>query len=317
MKYNKFKPMTHGLCALAQMMGHPIKKNDIDGAIGLQMEIMQQNGLLYGEMMQDYIIAEEDYWLSRSKSAVIFPENQGVLESLLDGTYDLVDPEAFSLPFDSFVLAMPQGFEVDGVEIPTCLVTWIAAKDHISTVIDGVLEKHRMPPSTIQLLPENVEKTTLAIIAPARDGTHSRVMCYHTLLPKLLGSNTLAHYRKTIGNLSDETISQDLDEYDSKQQFFLLKIVAALGVYTTACGVATCLTKGFPNIRLRSTALPKAIKQTEAFTLRKAQLVEDLTVGDAEELHITQEKADPSANKARWVVQKRKVLSPFDFERDC
>lgn len=316
MKYNRFKPMTHGLCAIAQAMGHQIKNNDFETAVGTQLAIMSQGGLGYGELMQDYIIAEEDYWLNRTQSPVIFPEDQSVVDDLLDGTFALTDTEAFSLPFESFVLAMPEGLEVDGVTIPTCLVTWIPAQTHIKTVIDGLLAKHRLPPSTIQLLPENRDKKILAIIAPARDGSHSRVMCYHSLIPKLLASKTLAQYRKTIGNLSDETIATDLDEYDSKQQFFLLKIITALGVYTAACGVDVCLTRGFNNVRLRATAMPKTVKKMNALTLRKAQAVEDLALEDNEEVHIKQDTTETPSKKPRWIVQKRKILNPLDFKRD-
>lgn len=314
MKYNKYRSMTHSMPQLARGLGHMIKKTDYDAAVQLQLSHLQSAGLLFGNLMQDYILAEEDFWLNRNGCPIIFPHSLDVVESLLESTYAITNPDDFSLPFQSFMLAMPQGFKVNDVEIPTCLVTWIDGEKHLSTTLDGFLARHGYPPSNIQMMDENKGKKTLAIVAQTRDKQYSRVMCYHDLIPTLLSANSLTEFRELVGNMSDETIAADLDEYDSQQHFVLLKLIASLGIYINACGAENCLVRGILNPKQRDSALPKTIKAVKAFNLYKAEQITDLNVTEAEHVHI--EAGHTAEAKTQWVIRKRSAKSPLDFKRD-
>jgi len=320
MRYQKLTTMSDDLLLLSRKLGVGVKKNDVDAAVKMHLSSKAESGMMFGAMMEDYVLAEEDYWRNRTKRRVIYPTTDAFLRQLMSDDFELTDAEGFDLPFDSFVLAMPKGFAIDGVEIPTCLVTWIGAKEHVATVLNGFLARHNRPSSSIRLMPENMNQRSLSIIVPARDGSFSRVMCYHRLIPQLLRTKDIAEYRELVGNLSDQTIAQDLDEYDSKQQYLLLKLVAAVGVYIAACGDQGGLTEGFHNAAQRASVLPKTIKTVRGYALREVDETAPERDEEAKSVFVQMEaedapeKAASRKKKSRWVFVRNPITSPTDYD---
>lgn len=318
MRFTKLDLSSDGILRLARRAGLPLKKNDVHGAIRYHLSSCHTAGIPFGIDMQDYIIAEEDHWRSATKRHMVFPASETLLQQLMTDAYELTESEGFELPFESFVLALPRGFEVDGVALPTCLVTWVPAQEHISRVYDGFLVRHDQPACTIRVQSENLGQKSLAIIVPARDGSYSRVMCYQRLIPGLLRTESITEYRELVGKLSDNTVAIDLDEYDSKQQYLLLKLVAAIGVYVAACGAQGGFEEGFHNAAQRASVLPKSIKTVQAYTLREVGPVkEDAVAARSMFVQLEADKAPtPAKNgKSRWVFVRNPIASPTDYDR--
>lgn len=326
MRYSKYTTMSDDIYQFVRKLDGGIRKGDVDGAIGLQMSAKAKYGLQFGRMMEDYVMAEEDLWRERSPRRVVFPETEVQLRRLLSDEFVLTDAAGIEPPFESFVLALPKGFEVDGVELPSCLITWLPALAHVGKALDGFLARHNLPPSLVQIKPDNRDEHSLSIIVRARDGTLSRVMAYQRFIPDLLKSRDINEYRARVGNLSDNVIARDLDEYDSKQQYYLLRLVAAVSVYIAAYGEAA-LTEGFRNAAQRTAMLPKTVKTVKGYTLhdvdRAAPSAPDTaTATDAPSIFVQFDAEDAPEDaparrqkrKSRWVFVRNPSSMPTDFD---
>lgn len=74
------------------------------------------------------IISEELLWERRGRT-VIFPQSAEFLDRLLAAKFDLNKIDGFQLPFDSFMLAMPLGYEKEGVKLRGILVNAYPASE--------------------------------------------------------------------------------------------------------------------------------------------------------------------------------------------
>lgn len=314
MRYQKLKLMSDDLLTLARKFSTGVKKNDVDAAANLHLTGKYESGLRFGMMMEDFVLAEEDYWRHRSKRRVLFPSSEDFLHQLMCDDFNLTHAEGFSLPFDSFVLAMPRGFTIDGIEIPTCLVTWVGAADHVDTVLGGYLKRLGQPEADIRLKSDDVDQKSLSILTQTRDGAFSRVMSYSRVIPELLKTKDISEYRELVGNLSDQTIATDLDEYESKQQYLLLRLVAAVGVYAAACGDQGGLCEGLRNPAHKTSVLPKSVKTLQPYTLHEiaGAAGAEKSVFEQVEAELT---AEPDASKKpRWVIVRNPHSNPLDFD---
>tara|TARA_B100000700_G_scaffold311500_1_gene393426 strand:+ start:53534 stop:54433 length:900 start_codon:yes stop_codon:yes gene_type:complete len=247
--------------------GRTFKKGDFKGAMNAIVDERAGAGLPHGALMDDYIFSEEHYWLNKTKRNVIYPETEVDVVNLLNADYDVDDAKGFNFPMSNFVFTLPANFEYDGVRLPSFMVTYMRTADHVKTVTNALLSDFHRPEGNVMVKPENLDKNALAIIIPTDDGEFSRVMTHHTTIPLLLRSKTIKEYQTHVGNMSDATLSGDLNEYESKQQFLALKLVSAFSAYVSA-GEEEALTVGMRDPKARESCLPKGVKTVTAYTFR-------------------------------------------------
>lgn len=249
------------------MIGKTYKKGDFNGVLRETLETRMTFGAPHGAVMDDYIFSEENYWLNKTDRNVIFPESEVDITNLLTGEYDLDDDKGFNFPMSSFVVALPSGFEFDGVKLPSFMVTYMSTQDHVKTVTNGLMRDFHLPEGNIMVKPIDRDKDCLAIVIPTEDGEFSRVMMHQPLVPLLLRSKSVKDYQDLVGSMSDDTFAVDLDEYESGQQFLALKLVSALSAYVSANEEAA-LSQGMRDPKARDTFLPKGVKKVKSYTFR-------------------------------------------------
>lgn len=267
MRYSRLKLLISKHMDMFSMVGNTFKKGDFNGALREILAVRRSFAAPHGAMMDDYIFSEENYWLNKTDRNVIFPESEVDIKNLLTGEYDLDDDKGFNFPMSSFVVALPSGFEFEGVKLPSFMVTYMPTVEHVSTVTNGLMRDFHLPEGNIMVKPIDRDKDCLAIVIPTEDGEFSRVMMHQPLVPLLLKSKSIKDYQGLVGSLSDETFAIDLDEYESSQQFLALKLVSALSAYVSANDEAA-LSQGMRDPKARDTLLPKGIKKVKSYTYR-------------------------------------------------
>lgn len=196
-----------------------------------------------------FIFAEERFWETQGNH-VIFPENVDVLNNLYRAKFKFENAKGFDLPFSSFILAMPQGYKIDGYEIPSVLITWEKYRTSEHSILYPFFDWIKYPrPSEILHQASSADEMELGIIF--RDANESmsyhRTLCFGSALPEILQATSTDEFQKILGNYSQSNIVGIIpsDDHDLNVQFRLFKLIAALGVYNLA-KEGGCLISGFP-----------------------------------------------------------------------
>jgi hypothetical protein len=194
-----------------------------------------------------HIMAEEYFW-QQTSAHTLFPQDHQVLNDLMSGDFHISDAKAFTLPLQSFMMSMPQGYEVDGVRIPSFLVTWIPYR-RTQELIVGPFAIYARSPKAIHVRLEDTEPDEVSISLCYRDPiSHTAYARTHMGTGDISGllkaktpdelSNSLMTYQKLLR-------VEELSAHDLKIQSIMLKLVAALGAHYKATDGA-CLKPGYP-----------------------------------------------------------------------
>lgn len=195
----------------------------------------------------DFLIASEELYWEREGSQAIFPEDAVVLDNLLRAKYQMETSEGFDLPFSSFVVAMPHGYEYEGVKVPSFMVTHIEYKKSQDITIHPFCEylDTPYPDSVAYEKAKNGERSiTISFRDPNSHG-YLRMMQIDTNLPAILASKSTQDFRLAVGDYTNKLGAIQSDSSDLKLQFITMKLIAALGVYNLATE-GTRLKEGFP-----------------------------------------------------------------------
>lgn len=79
--------------------------------------------LPHSNHLDKHLMVSEVLWDYHGRS-VIFPGNKDFFQTLLKSNFALDGTARLDLPHSSFILAIPKGFEVDGVTIPSVIVNY-------------------------------------------------------------------------------------------------------------------------------------------------------------------------------------------------
>jgi hypothetical protein len=192
-------------------------------------------------------ICIEDHFWSRNGRHVIFPESTDVIDNLMRARYEIESPEGFSLPFTSFVVAMPSGYTRNGFKMPGFMASF--SRDDLPEIkAMPFIDYIKMPLHTLDFssVPDSVKSLVVQYKNPS-DGAHAMVSIREKDLPRILKCRNLDEYKlemdggwPMVGVSTVETNSAD-----AEIQFFALKLVASMGIYCLATGGKRLL-DGFP-----------------------------------------------------------------------
>lgn len=191
------------------------------------------------EMMQSLnlqIFSEEHLW-HRNGANAIFPESAEVLDNLLRARFQMDEPEGFSLPFQSFMVSVPQGYKVDGLRIPSFLVNSYPYHDMEKTVIAPFGKHARFKDAvyvTLDDAPEGDMAIALCYKDPMSTTAYSRTLISASQIPDLLGAESTEAFSRDLKVYENYRDVVGLSEYDLKIQRIMLRLVAAIGVYNMA-----------------------------------------------------------------------------------
>jgi hypothetical protein len=193
------------------------------------------------------IMAEEHFW-EREGSHAIFPESDAVLDNLLRAKYKMETSEGFSLPFDSFFLAIPHGYTHKGIRLQSFMVTMLPYLRSQEYTIFPFCKHIGLPqPKGVAHNPasENARCIALTYRDPENNIAYARALQTEDKLPLILQCETPEDFKSVIGSYQGKYGVIDLNENDLQIQFISMKLVAALGVYNMATE-GSRLASGFP-----------------------------------------------------------------------
>ena len=194
------------------------------------------------------IMAEESLWERRGKHA-IFPENAEMVDNLIRAKYEMTSYEGFSLPFDSFIVAMPNGYKFQGVEIPSFMVTIMPYKKSDELSINPFCEELKIPPpDQVGRMPSGENARAICISyqdALMHSLGYGRSMQLDEILPKILACETAQEFKTICGEYVGTHGVVPSENHDLVIQFFAIKFAASLGVYNSATE-GDRLIDGFP-----------------------------------------------------------------------
>lgn len=195
----------------------------------------------------DFMIMSEELCHEEHGSHAIFPESAAVLDNLLRAKYQMDSPDGFTLPYDSFIMAIPHGYAFDGVKIESFMVTFLPyrkSQDYTTTPFCrkmGLLA----PESYVH---EDSRPEAMSIALSYRDPVtkgYIRTLQIDHSLPHILKCKTAQEFKAAIGEYESKIEVLDLSEDELMAQFLSVKLVAALGVYHLATN-GSRLVDGFP-----------------------------------------------------------------------
>lgn len=193
-----------------------------------------------------HILSEEDFGY-REGSHAIFPESRAVLDNLLRAKYAMDTPEGFSLPYSSFLMAIPNGYSFDGIQLPSFMATWLPYRTTHEYTTDPFCRRYDLTLPENYGYEESTDETNCLIITfrDPKGPAYIRTMQVDAKLPIVLKCQNAQEFSEAIGRYEDKVGVIELDEQELEMQFLAVKLIAALGVYHMATG-GSRLVDGFP-----------------------------------------------------------------------
>lgn len=241
-------------------------------------EVLGQTVFRYKEILHtlDFLImAEEYYWSTRNRPS-IFIESESVARRLLEATYDVKWIDSIDMPFDSFILSMPKNFQIDGVTIPGCLVTWMPFNEMENKAVRPFCKKAGIPEPSGVTVPSDYEKSMTIHISyqdpyDSKKAIYARCVIPVEFFEPLLKSTTLDEFRDIAGDYQSTFVHLlESSEDDLKIQFTLLKIILAMSVYNQATE-GSHLVSGLPGTKIQIDGMIRSLKPNHR-TLRMPSL---------------------------------------------
>lgn len=192
------------------------------------------------------IFSEELFW-RRNGANTVFPESTAVLDNLLRARFKMEAAEGFTLPFQSFMFAMPQGFTFDGMRIPSFVVTWIPYKQLGDLIFMPFADYVRIKRPSVNLTEDDRGDYSISLCYrdPADPSLYARTMIGDRDVPKLLAAQTPEEFAAIAGEYGDIKDVVDATAHDHNLQRVMLRLVAAFGIYNMATDGEN-LKPGFP-----------------------------------------------------------------------
>lgn len=183
-----------------------------------------------------HIFSDEYHWL-RCGANAIFPENSDVLDNLIKARFQMDAVDGFTLPFESFMMSIPQGYKVDGLRIPSFIVSMFPYRKMNDLIISPFIKHARFPkPVNLHLDdgPEDEIAISLCYKDPTSSTAYARTLISASQVPSILEAETSDELSADLKIYQNYHGVEGLSEYDMKIQRIMLRLVAAIGIYNMA-----------------------------------------------------------------------------------
>ncbi len=186
-----------------------------------------------------FVFAEELYW-DKSGRRAIFPESADMVRRLIDAHFDYSRHAIFAPPFESFILAMPAGIVIEGVELPSCLVTYGSFAGFAENYRMGLCAHLQIPRPEVRLEP-GVSAGALYISIAYRDALNPDCVVQLGITsdqwPQILLTPSYSQYQGMVRDYEVPEGAPPLSastREDSIIQFNLVRLIAAMSIYHSA-----------------------------------------------------------------------------------
>ena len=203
----------------------------------------------FSNNLDKHLLVTEVLW-NHDGRKVIFPGSDDFYGRLLSANFSLDGDASLNLPYSTFILAMPSGFEVDGVRIPSVIVNFSTSQDRKSRY-DKAADIMKMPPQ----LHDDERLSHLDSLAFFYQDPYEHkdvvVMVNQTpaQISSALKASSAEEYARILGDMPKEFVSpiaMDPSSTDHVIQFAITKIIAGISVYLSVKGINK-LEEGLPD----------------------------------------------------------------------
>ncbi len=211
----------------------------------------------------DFLIMAEEMLWEKHGSQVIFPESSVVLDNFAKARFHLDSSEGFSLPFDSFMLAMPHGYKFLGTELPGLMVTFIdyyESQEHTVYPFCDALKIKRPDNVAHDDVRVGAKAISISYRDPKNNMGYARMLVTEDKIPQLLKASDNSDFENIMGYYHDKYGVRALEDYDLDIQFKAIRLVVALGIYNLATEGERLKTgfpgQSLPRMNFRNTKTP-------------------------------------------------------------
>lgn len=199
--------------------------------------------------LDKHLLVSEVLWDHEGRK-VVFPGNKDFFNTLLKSNFALDGSATLNLPYSTFILAMPKGFEVDGVSIPSVIVNYNKAGDRkdrydLATKLMGLSEMEHAENN----LSGNDSLSFFYQDPYEEEGVIVQVNQTPLQVGSALKAKSPDEYAEILGTMPKDMVSpiaMDPSQSDYIMQFVITKIIAGISVYMSANNI-TQLADGLPN----------------------------------------------------------------------
>lgn len=211
---------------------------------------MLDGGLIDRSSIENNILAEEHFW-ERSGSHIIFPESSSVLDNLLRAKFSFESAKGLTFPFCSFILSIPNGYQHQGVKLPSFQVSTYQYAKSQDLIFEPFFEDNKIKSRSQAVLVESGDIDERVICITYRDPNtkeaYSRVMKIESSWPALLSCKSRDEFRQMIGEYGHGLNVMAADDYDLDIQSTALRLVIAMAIYNQAKNGEKII-DGFPTL---------------------------------------------------------------------
>lgn len=201
------------------------------------------------QQLDQHMLIAETLWDSDGRH-VLFTQNEGLIDSVLHSKFSLSEDARLCLPYSTFILAMPKGFKVNGVTIPSALVSYYdhaKRKERFNCALnlmgvgDGEHNEGHL---------KGLDSLSLFYQEPgAEKGVITQVTQTPFQVSGALSANNADEFAQILGEMPKEHVSpiaQDITDNDRVIQYVLTKIIAGISAIISA-GEEHIIKDGLPN----------------------------------------------------------------------
>ncbi len=229
-----------------QLLGTSLDKDASRGAV---LEELFRRAPQFSKTLSIHIYAEEYFWL-RTGANIVFPASTALLDALHTTPFDKRSADAFRLPFQSFMISIPSGYKIDGLRIPSFLVTCIPyhqTQELITSPFARLANQQKGIFIRLEDSPPDDVSISIAYRDPIGPAAYARTHISTRHIPELLGVEMDVESREQIKRYPNYQDVSDLSEHDMQIQKAMLRLVIGLGAHTLSEKVA--FSAGFPGDR--------------------------------------------------------------------
>ncbi|MBE8232332.1 MAG: hypothetical protein HAW67_01260 [Endozoicomonadaceae bacterium] len=205
-----------------------------------------QPGLM--QQMTFFILCDEYKWERHGRNA-IFIESEQDLNCLLKGKYSINSFPDDLLPYNSYMLCLPDTFKVGNLKPTGLLVSVIDPKTIDTDLVGPYLSYIEYDAGNISALSDTDTKQIAISYILEGESETSRCVVNENSIMEVMKTKTAAEYEQVIGKLSKtySFTSSNLTQEEYELQYQILKLVLGSAIYAKANPKA--LVTGLPNVQ--------------------------------------------------------------------
>lgn len=233
----------------------------------------------FSNNLDKHLLISEVLWDHDGRN-VIFPGDVDLYKNLLKSKFSLDGCVSLKLPYESFILAMPKGFEIDGIAIPSVIVQYCRA-GYRRARYDLAASKM----SLSQFVHDEGElagKDSLSFFYQSPNDDLGVMVQVNQSLEQVslaLKASSPAEYALSLGRIPDHLVSPcalEPSDIDVVLQYTITKLVAGISVYLSANGIDS-LQLGLPamgsiSMNNMKTDLRYSLSHIPSFTAGRSSL---------------------------------------------